>query len=119
MIMRYRVIGLSLSVALLMGGAALAHHGWGSYDAGRKLSVTSAVQKVEWQNPHVLIVVTYQNKPWDAVLAPPFRMNARGLDPEMLKPGASVTLEGYPSTRVDNELRAERITAGGKTFELR
>jgi len=37
----------------------------------------------------------------------------------MLKPGTTVTLEGYPSTRVDNELRAERITAGGKTFELR
>ena len=117
--MRYRLIGLSLSSALLMGGAAFAHHGWGSYDAAAKLSLTSAVQKVEWQNPHVMIVVTYRDKAWDAVLAPPFRMNARGLSPDMLKPGTTVTLEGYPSTRVDNELRAERITAGGKTFELR
>lgn len=117
--MRYRLIGLSLSGALLMGGAALAHHGWGSYDASTKLSVTSAVQKVEWQNPHVMIVVTHQNAAWDAVLAPPFRMNARGLDPDMIKAGTTVTLEGYPSTRTQNELRAERITAGGKTFELR
>jgi len=46
-------------------------------------------------------------------------MSARGLTPEMLKPGVTVTLEGYPSTRVANEMRAERITAGGQTFELR
>ena len=117
--MRYRLMGLSLSGALFLGGAALAHHGWGSYDAGRKLSVTSAVQKVEWQNPHVMIVVSHEGKAWDAVLAPPFRMNARGLDPEMIKAGTTVTLEGYPSTRVENELRAERIIAGGRTFELR
>jgi hypothetical protein len=37
----------------------------------------------------------------------------------MIKPGSTVTLEGYPSTRVDTEMRAERITVGGKTFELR
>jgi hypothetical protein len=30
-----------------------------------------------------------------------------------------VTLEGYPSTRVETEMRAERIVVGGKTFELR
>lgn len=117
--MRYRFVGLCLAGALLTGGAALAHHGWGSYDAGRKFSISSAVQKVDWQNPHVMVVVNHQNRAWEAVLAPPFRMNARGLTPEMLKPGATVTLEGYPSTRVENEMRAERITAGGRTFELR
>ena len=117
--MRYRLMSVILAGALLAGGAALAHHGWGSYDAASKFSVTSTVQRVEWQNPHVTVVVSYRNTPWDAVLAPPFRMSARGLDPDMIKPGTTVTLEGYPSTRVENEMRAERITAGGRTFELR
>ena len=117
--MKYPLFGLCLSGALLTGGIAYAHHGWGSYDAGRKLSITSTVQKAEWQNPHVLVVVAHENKDWDAVLAPPFRMNARGLAPEMIKPGSTVTLEGYPSTRVDGEMRAERITVDGRTFELR
>jgi hypothetical protein len=63
--------------------------------------------------------VNHNGKAWDAVLAPPFRMNSRGLEPDMIKPGTNVTLEGYPSTRVETELRAERITVGGKTFELR
>jgi hypothetical protein len=115
----YPLFGLCLSGALVVGGAALAPHGWGSYDAARKFSITSAVQRVEWQNPHVQIVLNHNGKAWDAVLAPPFRMSARGLEPDMIKPGTSVTLEGYPSTRVETELRAERIMVGGKTFELR
>lgn len=66
-----------------------------------------------------MIVVPHQDKNWDAVLAPPFRMNARGLAPDMIKAGTDVTVEGYPSTRVQNELRAERIRVNGRTFELR
>jgi len=117
--MKYPLFGLCLSAALLTGGIAFAHHGWGSYDASKKITITSPVQQAEWENPHVMVVVTYQNKNWDAVLAPPFRMNARGLNADMIKPGSTVTLEGYPSTRSDAEMRAERITVGGKTFELR
>jgi hypothetical protein len=117
--MRYPLLGLSLSGLLLLGGAAFAHHGWGSYDAGRKFTLTSTVQRVDWQNPHVTLVVNQDRKAWDAVLAPPFRMSARGLNPDMIKPGTTVAVEGYPSTRVDNEMRAERIVVGGQTFELR
>jgi len=117
--MRRSLYGLSLAAALLVGGAAVAHHGWGSYDASKVLKVTSPVERLEWQNPHVHVYLRHEGKTWEAVLAPPFRMNARGLDPEMIKAGASVTVEGYPSTRVETELRAERITVGGKSFELR
>jgi hypothetical protein len=46
-------------------------------------------------------------------------MTARGLEPDMIKAGTSVTLEGYASTKVPTELRAERILVDGKTFELR
>ena len=117
--MKYRLFGLCLSATLLTGGVALAHHGWGSYDAGKKLTIAGSVESTDWQNPHVMIVVSHENKKWDAVLAPPFRMSARGLEPDMIKPGTAVTLEGYPSTRAEAEMRAERIMVGGKTFELR
>ena len=53
------------------------------------------------------------------MLAPPFRMQARGLSPELIKAGTNVQVEGYPSTKTERELRAERIVVGGKTFELR
>ena len=48
-----------------------------------------------------------------------FRMQARGLTQDMLKPGTQVVVEGYPSTRTEHEMRAERITVGGKVVELR
>jgi hypothetical protein len=118
-VMNHPLFGLCLSGALLTGGIALAHHGWGSYDASTTISITSPVRRAEWQNPHVMLVVRYENRDWDAVLAPPFRMSARGLNPDMIRTGTTVTLEGYPSTRVDGEMRAERIVVGGKTFELR
>jgi hypothetical protein len=118
-IMKYPLFGLFFSGALLTGGVAVAHHGWGSYDAARPISITSNVQRTSWENPHVTLVVTHQNKSWDAVLAPPFRMSARGLNPDMIKPGTPVQVEGYPSTRTDTEMRAERIIVGGKTYELR
>ncbi|MBF9195932.1 DUF6152 family protein [Microvirga terrestris] len=117
--MKYPLFGLVFSGALLIGGIAVAHHGWGSYDAGRLISVTSNIQRANWENPHVTVGVTHENRNWDAVLAPPFRMSARGLNPDMLKPGTPVRLEGYPSTRTETELRAERIVVGGKTYELR
>jgi hypothetical protein len=102
-----------------LAGAALAHHGWGSYDAKKTLTIASSVEHIEWQNPHVHIHVAHEGATWEAVLAPPFRMEARGLKPDMLKAGTMVALEGYASTRVEREMRAERITVAGKTFELR
>jgi len=113
------MFGLCLSAGLLASGIALAHHGWGSYEAGRIFTITSPVEKLEWQNPHVHLVVRHENKSWEAVLAPPSRMNTRGLHPEMIGPGTQVTLEGYPSSKGDPEMRAERIVVAGKTYELR
>ncbi len=102
-----------------LAGAALAHHGWGSYDAKKTLTVASAIEHIAWQNPHVHIHVTHEGATWEAVLAPPFRMEARGLSPALLKTGTKVRVEGYPSTQTERELRAERIVVDGKTFELR
>ena len=83
------------------------------------MTIESSVSRLEWQNPHVHIAVNHEGGSWELVLAPPFRMDARGLDPEMIKVGTPVRAEGYPSTRVEREMRAERISVAGKTFELR
>ena len=53
------------------------------------------------------------------VLAPPSRMQARGLPPEAIKAGATVSVVAYANRSKPDEARAERITAGGKTVELR
>jgi Family of unknown function (DUF6152) len=117
--MRFRSLVIAAAAVVLASATALAHHGWGSYDAARKFTIVSPVERLEWTNPHVHIDLKHQGATWAIVLAPPFRMNARGLSPTLIKAGTTVTAEGYPSTREANEMRAERITVAGKTYELR
>jgi hypothetical protein len=111
-------IGVSIVFAVT-SGVAIAHHGWGSYDASKTMTVESAVVRLEWQNPHVHVDVNHEGATWALVLAPPFRMQTRGLSEDLIKVGTRVRVEGYPSTRVEREMRAERIVVDSKTYELR
>jgi hypothetical protein len=99
--------------------AAAAHHGWSEYDASTTLTLTGAVEQSGYEHPHGHVTLTSAGKRWTAVLAPPSRMDNRGLAREMLKAGTTVTVVGYPNRTKPDELRAERITVGGKTVELR
>jgi hypothetical protein len=110
------VFGMLLA---LLGGSVAAHHGWGSYDASRKFTIEGPVKHLAWQNPHVHIHLDHENATWEIVLAPVSRMQLRGLKPDLLAVGTTVKAEGYPSTRVEHEMRAERINVNGKTYELR
>lgn len=99
--------------------AALAHHGWSSYDADKTVTITAPLTAVSWSNPHGSAKVVWEKRTWDVVLAPVARMEARGLTPDMLGPGKPVTLVGYVRKDGTPEMRIERVIAGGKTVELR
>lgn len=105
--------------SLALPSAALAHHGWSSYDAEKVIKVTAPLTSVTWGNPHGAAKVRYQGKVWDVVLAPTARMEARGLTQAMLAAGKPVTLEGYPRKDGAPEMRIERITVNGAVVELR
>lgn len=100
-------------------GAATAHHGWSGYDAGKVLHLTGTITHAGYEHPHGFVKLQTQDKLWLAVLAPPNRMENRGLARELLQPGVQATLVGYPNRNDPNEIRAERITINGKTVELR
>jgi len=104
------------SVALV--GTALAHHGWTGYsEEMQKLS--GVIEQANYGNPHGSIQLKTGDKSWEVILAPPSRMTTRGLTQDMLKVGATATVEGYQSKTDEKEMRAERITIAGKTVELR
>lgn len=107
--------------ALLFATSASAHHGWGGYDATQVLTLTGKIQEMTYSNPHGMLKLELQTpgKVWNVTLAPPFRMQNRGLPPEVMKPGTTVTVIGYPSRSDPTEMRAERITVNGQTTELR
>jgi len=69
--------------------------------------------------PYGVVTLDVERTNRTIILAPPVRMDFRGLTAEMLKPGATVIVEGLASKRSPDELRAELITVGGRTFDLR
>ena len=111
---RALVAGLTLTSL-----AALAHHGWSEYDATKTLNHTGTIKESGYDHPHGFVKLETPGKTWTVILAPPSRMEARGLPKDALKVGNKLTVEGYAHRKDANEMRAERVTSGDKTVELR
>ena len=109
-------IGLSL---LLVATAAFAHHGWSEYDSSKPLQLSGIIEQSGYSHPHGFVNLKTADKTWNVVLAPPSRMENRGLSQDMLAVGTQATVVGYQNRNKADELRAERITIGEKTIELR
>jgi hypothetical protein len=108
------------ALALVLGSSgALAHHGWSNYDSSKEQTLAGTVQAVTWEMPHGHLALQVDKARWDVVLAPPSRMESRGLEQKALTVGKKVEVVGYPHRTQKGELRAERITVDGKTVELR
>ena len=110
------VIVASLAI---LAGPALAHHGWGSYDAANPVTVAGPILTAKFENPHVSLTVRGRDKVWTVTLAPTSRMVTRGALANVVAVGKTVSAYGYPSTAEKDEMRAKRITVDGKTIEMR
>jgi Family of unknown function (DUF6152) len=107
------------AAALALAMPAFAHHGWSEYDQAKALTLTGKIVETGYEHPHGHVKLETPGKTWLVVLAPPSRMQNRGLAPEAIAKGQTVTVVAYPNKGKPEEARAERITAGGKTVELR
>ncbi len=111
---------LTTMLTFVVSPQGFAHHGWSEYNQQETLNVTGTIRSIGYENPHVVIEVeASNNQVWRAVLAPPSRMQNRGLPQSDLKVGEMVELVGYPHRSDRLELRAERMIIGEKTVELR
>ena len=110
---------IAFAALLALTGAAAAHHGWGSYDAAKPVTVAGPILTSKYENPHASITVRATDKVWTVTLAPTSRMTNRGALPELVAVGKSISAYGYPSTVEKDEMRAERISVDGKTYEMR
>ena len=115
---KFGVIMLFMAVTAL-SAFTLWHHGWGNYDQTKVLNFTGKILEVTYENPHGMIKFESEDKVWTVVLAPPARMKNRGLSHDILKNATQATIVGYPHLKIKDEMRAERITIGGQTTELR
>ena len=116
---------LLIAAALAAPLTALGHHGWSEYDSSKVLKLTGKIVESGYEHPHGLVRLEAKaegataGKTWHVILAPPSRMERRGLEKGALNAGNTVTVEGYPNRDKPEEMRAERISINGKTVELR
>lgn len=108
-----------LLAALVCFSFGSLHHGWSSYDQKKVLNFKGEILEYSYDNPHGMLKFKVDDKTWTVVLAPPSRMESRGLSESMLKAATTATVVGYPHLKIKDEMRAERITIGEKTTELR
>jgi hypothetical protein len=114
-----RRLVLSAALATFAALPALAHHGWGSYDADNPMTIEGEIVEVAVENPHGEMTLEHDGEGWRVTLAPLSRMNARGATAEVLRPGVPVTAHGYPRRDGTPEIRAEWIEVGGTRIPLR
>jgi hypothetical protein len=117
--MRRLLISLGAVALGLAAAVTQAHHGWSEYDNSRALNLTGVIRESGYEHPHGHVRLETPGKTWLVILAPPSRMQSRGLPPDALKPGRQATVVGYPNRSKPEEMRAERIITDGKTVELR
>ena len=95
------------------------HHGWANYDQEKVLDYTGVIQESTYENPHATARVKVKKKVWLMILAPVSRMEARGMNADMIKKGNTVRVIGYPHKEIKDEMRIERIFINDTKYELR
>jgi hypothetical protein len=105
--MRKRALqGVLLAASTLFAATLTAHHGPGVYDRERSVTITGAVTRFDFVNPHVLIYVAAAGEDghdvaWAGELTSPNRLARLGgpvkWHKDLLKPGDIVTLIGSPA----------------------
>jgi hypothetical protein len=112
-------LSVLLTIIVLGTGLLYGHHGWTGYDESKLVQYTGVIKEAGYENPHGFVKIEADKTTWNVILAPPNRMESRGLTKDKLKAGTTVTIAGYRHKETKDEIRAERITIDGKTTELR
>ena len=96
-----------------------SQHDWPAYDLTKQQKVTGVIKEIQYRGAPPLIKMQVGNQLLTIIMAPPPRMEFRGLSDQQLKVGATASIVAYPSKQIKDELRAETITIGRATTELR
>src|SRR5215510_8107220 len=87
-----------------------AHHSTAAqFDTSRTVKVTGIISKLDWANPHVHVLMDVKTEHWDVELASPGGIVVAGLSKDLLKPGTTVTITGYPG-KIPLSICAKELT---------
>ena len=106
-----KVFLLALTMTLLAGVAAYAHHSYAAtYDTSKEIKLAGKLMQFSFKNPHSYVTVQALDakgkmQRWAVEWAGTSQLGARGITQETLKIGDEITIVGRPS-RVPNEYKA-------------
>lgn len=105
--------GLPLTVVPL-----LAHHSFAAEYESKEVTLTGAITKVEWTNPHIYFYIDVKNAGGDVVNwavegYPPNTLKRTGFTRDDLKVGDTVTITAYPAKDSANRVAGREVTFPG------
>lgn len=108
---------LALLAALVCGsGLARAHHSFAVFfDPEKTVTITGKVTEFQFRNPHGEITVEVKGdkgatQVWQVETNSPGVLRRRGWSKESIKPGETVTIEGWASRDGKHYLRLRKAT---------
>ena len=110
-----RFLTLVALALLVVAPPVRAHHSFAAeFDAGKLLSATGTVSRIEWANPHVLIWVDVADDAgglatWRLELGSPSVLVSAGWTRHSIKAGDRVTVEGPRARDGSHRARAASI----------
>ena len=121
--MKSRRAVLIAGVSLLLAPAALlAHHALQTqFNTQRTITLTGAVQRMDWSNPHVRLYLTVkddtQTVTWELYLGSPNQQLMNGWKIDTYRPGDHVKVDAYPARDGSSVGYARTVAAAsGATF---
>ena len=110
-------LALLAAAGAAIAGTAYAHHGWSIY-AQAESQVSGVVESADLGAPHGSLKVRNAQGVWNVMLAPPAAIRRSGLTLAAIPKGARVTAKGHKRNDGTAEIKTERLTAGGRTYDL-
>jgi hypothetical protein len=111
------ILALLATAALWVGQPVLAHHPFAAeYDANKPVTLTGALTRMEWVNPHGWIYMDVKQpdgkvQQWTIETAGPNQMSRKGLKKTDFVAGMSLVVKGYQG-------KQKPTLANGRTLVL-
>ena len=111
-----------LLVLLFAGSLAFAHHGTGTYDSSKSITLSGTVTEFSWTNPHVSLFFDVKNasgktENWAIEMNSPGVLAQAGWSKRTFKAGDQITISVRPAkagTPVGLINRAQPVIVNGK-----
>ena len=110
-----RVSFLAVCIGLLaLAPVAFAHHGTANYDTSKTITVKGVVTGFEFVNPHVQIFWEAKDdsgttQKWQGELTSPNRLSRVGWTKSSIKPGDTISINGYPTKSGSREIWIQKV----------